>query len=86
MESLDDLLDIAAVNAIDLIRIEEDKEFLRQQKLKGRPGSMIGVDTNLAAKEKRSCDRLEEEESRKRKHQEISQQSGKFHTIYNIGF
>ena len=41
---LDDLFDIATANALNEIRIEEDKQFLLRQRQRGRPGCMIGVD------------------------------------------
>lgn len=45
-----DIFDIAAVNAIDVINIEQDRLFLINQRKKGRPGSMIGCDSILAEK------------------------------------
>lgn len=72
--SLDDLFDIASANAMEIIKIEEDKQFLTMQREKGRRGCMAGVDMNLFAREKRSQNRKEKEESRKRKHTEMSQQ------------
>lgn len=52
-ESLDDLFDIAHANALDIITIQEDKEFLLAQREKGRRGSMSSVDTVLLRKEKK---------------------------------
>lgn len=80
IDELDDLFDIAHSDALTMIRIEEDKEFFKQQRLKGRPGSMLGVDQKLADKEARIQLRKEREEARKLKHAEASkkQQSGKF--------
>lgn len=46
-ESLNDLFDIAHANALNIIKIEEDKIFLLMQRRKGRPGSMLGVDKKL---------------------------------------
>lgn len=37
-DCLDDLFDIAAADAMDTIRIQEDKDFLTMQRQKGRPG------------------------------------------------
>lgn len=78
VESLDDLFDIAAEDALETIRIEEDKEFLTMQREKGRPGSMIGVDMTLHGREKRSQTRREKEKERKRKYDAMSQQAGNF--------
>lgn len=57
---LDDLFDIAHVNALNMIVVAEDREFLIAQREKGRRGSMAGVDAKLAAKEKRSTVRQEQ--------------------------
>lgn len=79
IESLDDLFDIAAADALLTMRNEEDKEFLRKQRQKGRPGSMSGIDAKLSGKEKRSKSRMEKEEERRLRHEQAStsQQSGK---------
>lgn len=74
--NLDDLFDIASVNALEEIKIVEDKEFLEMQRQKGRPGSMAGVDMVLHEKEKRYEQRREKEEMRKRKHEEQINQHG----------
>ncbi|XP_065223043.1 uncharacterized protein LOC135847444 [Planococcus citri] len=70
--NLDNLFDIAHANALELIKIEEDKLFLQCQRQPGRPGSLIGVDKNLAEKERRQAIRDEEEKQRKLKHLETS--------------
>ncbi|KAG0730526.1 WD repeat-containing protein 46 [Chionoecetes opilio] len=46
-ESLPDLLDIAHSDALTLMTIPEDKEFLLAQRKKGRWGSMAGLDKKL---------------------------------------
>ena len=51
---LDDLFDIAHVDALKLITISEDREFLLAQREKGRRGTMAGLDTTLMKKEKRA--------------------------------
>lgn len=80
VDDLDNLFDIAHSDALTNMRIEEDKAFLMQQRMKGRPGSMLGVDKKLADKEARSQLRKEKEEARKLKHIEASEvpQSGKY--------
>ena len=50
---LDDLFDIAHANALSMMTIQEDKDFLVAQREKGRKGSMAGIDMKLVAKEKR---------------------------------
>lgn len=77
VDSLDDLFDIASINALDEIKIPEDKQFLEMQRMKGRPGCMIGVDMTLYEREQRSQARKEKEDERKKKHEEqMSQQKG----------
>lgn len=39
-ESLEDLFDIAHANAMALMTVEEDKQFMQAQRKKGRPGKM----------------------------------------------
>ncbi|KAG0724972.1 hypothetical protein GWK47_039494 [Chionoecetes opilio] len=46
-ESLPDLLDIAHSDALTLMTITEDEEFLLAQREKGRGGSMAGLDKKL---------------------------------------
>lgn len=79
-KDLDNLFDISHANAMEMMRNEEDKEFLQKQRMDGRPGSMVGVDQRLASKEKRSQLRKEQEEKRKSKHLEPTnvQQTGQY--------
>lgn len=60
---------------MNLIEIEEDKDFLINQRQKGSVGCMLRIDNILAAKEKRKSDRMEQEEQRKRKCVEAAQQN-----------
>ena len=53
-DSLDDLFDIAHRDALSLIKIEEDRLFLKAQREKGRRGTMGGVDKCLTLKEERA--------------------------------
>lgn len=64
------LFDIAAADALETMEIQEDKDFLLQQRQKGRPGSMVGIDQKLAEKEKRKSEREEKENNRKQKYLE----------------
>lgn len=70
VEILDDLFDIAAADALQSIRIEEDRAFLEMQLQKGRPGSMAGVDMVLHGREQRAYTRKEQEEARKKRYEE----------------
>ena len=51
-DTLDDLFDIAHGNALNIMTIQEDKDFLIAQREKGRKGSMSSVDTTLQRQEK----------------------------------
>jgi hypothetical protein len=48
---LDDLFDIAHADALQMIKIAEDRLFLLAHREKGHRGSMVGLDTSLAKKE-----------------------------------
>ena len=56
-DSLDDLFDIAHRDALSLIKIEEDRLFLKAQREKGRRGTMSGIDRSLTLKEERAMKR-----------------------------
>ncbi|KAF2898491.1 hypothetical protein ILUMI_07687 [Ignelater luminosus] len=45
-DQLEDLFDIAHANALDIISIEEDRQFLLSQRQKGRPGLCLELVTN----------------------------------------
>ena len=64
-DDLDNLFDMAHQDALDMITIVEDKEFLIAQREKGRRGSMAGVDLVLTEKEVRAQKRKVAEEKRK---------------------
>lgn len=81
VEDLDDLFDIAHADALTLMKIDEDRQFLILQRQKGRPGCMAGVDMALFAQEKRTSERVEKQQARKRKYKETLQESGTS-TIY----
>lgn len=44
LEDLNDLFDIASADGLNSMKFEEDKEFMRMQRQKGRKGSMAGID------------------------------------------
>ena len=64
---LENLFDIAHANAMSMIELDEDKEFLKAQREKGRRGSMVSRDMVLANIESRRRKRDEEEQNRERK-------------------
>lgn len=51
---LSDLFDIAHKDALKMIDIEEDRNFLILQRQPGRPGYMAGVDSQLRAQEEKT--------------------------------
>ena len=76
LDSLDDLFDIAHSDALTMMHIESDKHFLLNQRQKGRPGSMIGVDRNLTEMEQRKTIRQEEDEIRKQRFDAMAEVEG----------
>lgn len=44
VNKFDDIFDIAHARALNLMKIESDKQFLIAQRTKGRPGCMLGID------------------------------------------
>lgn len=77
-ENLDNLFDIALASALEDMKIEEDKQFLIQQREKGRPGHMYGLDWELARKEARSAEQEQLRIHCRRKHNETMEKLGKF--------
>lgn len=62
---LDNLFDIAHADALQKIKIQEDKIFLLKQREPGRPGCLAGVDKKLAEIEERArLRKLAEEKKR----------------------
>lgn len=79
VESLNDLFDVAHANALSMIEVEVDIQFLGQQRQKGRPGGFLGVDKNLAEKQKRSAqrrERFEQQQHRAQAEREAAQRPG----------
>jgi len=67
---LDDLFDVAHADALVIIKIPEDREFLLAQREKGRRGCMGSKDMILHGVEKRRCDRQQIAEKRRKCEQE----------------
>lgn len=65
--SLNNLFDIAHEDAFNIIKIEEDKQFLILQRHEGRVGYMTGVDKKLCAVEERRSEREHKREIFKQK-------------------
>lgn len=83
---LDDLFDIASANALDLIKNSEDKLFLENQRKKGRPGFMYGIDYKTAASEERMEERQQNHLKRKEQSDRALAASSKkkLYIIFNI--
>lgn len=65
-EELDNLFDIASSDALKVLKGEE-KDFLIEQRKKGRPGCLMRVDVKGQKKEENKLKRIEEEEQRRKK-------------------
>ncbi len=70
VKKLDDLFDTAHAKALEMIKIQEDRDFLILQRAKGRGGTMAGIDVTLASKEARFAAAKDTLEKRKRKLEE----------------
>lgn len=46
VNKFDDIFDIAHTDALNIIKIESDKQFLIAQRTKGWPGCMLWIDKN----------------------------------------
>lgn len=68
LSNLDNLFDIAHADALQLIKINEDRIFLEHQRKPGRPGHLAGVDKKLTEKEEKARLRNIEEEKRRAKY------------------
>ncbi|KAL4135150.1 hypothetical protein QTP88_006793 [Uroleucon formosanum] len=67
LEKLEELFDIAHLNALDIIKIDEDRQFLLLQRQPGRPGHMSGVDYKLSKKEDGALNKLEELQKKRKR-------------------
>lgn len=65
LHNLDNLFDIAHADALERMKIEQDKLFLQKQREKGRPGCLAGVDKKLYEKEERVRQRKLKEEKKR---------------------
>lgn len=65
IDKFDDLFDIAHAEAMNMISIEGDRQFLFSQRQKGRVGCLIGRDNLTYEKEKKMLLRKQQEETRK---------------------
>ena len=70
-ERLDELFDIAHKDALKLIKISEDVEFLMAQREKRRRGCMLRKDMKLARKQVRKLKRLEAIQRQQSREEEV---------------
>ncbi|KAE9522774.1 hypothetical protein AGLY_016815 [Aphis glycines] len=73
-DKLNELFDIAHSNALNTIKIHEDKLFLIIQREKGRHGCMMGIDSKLTSLEFRKS-YLQEQKVRQKEKHEIASKS-----------
>ncbi|KAK6185944.1 hypothetical protein SNE40_008071 [Patella caerulea] len=78
-ESFDDLFDVAHADALTLITISEDREFLLAQREKGRRGTMAGIDVTLDNKNKRKAQRMLKVAAKKQ--HEVQEQQARSSTV-----
>jgi hypothetical protein len=67
--TFNDLFDVAHQNALEMLKVEEDKHFLLAQREKGRRGVMAGVDVSLTRKEEAKRVKQERQLQLKKKQQ-----------------
>ena len=72
--SLANLFDIAHQDAMQLMTIKEDRDFLVAQRKPGREGKMAGVDDDWAKKDERKRKRAEHEVKRLEKEEETQEE------------
>lgn len=76
-DELDNLFDIAHANAMNMISLVEDKNFLLSQRQKGRQGCMLGIDQKLSLREKKSEEKLRKLDERRKRSQAEMTPTGK---------
>ncbi|GBM45488.1 hypothetical protein AVEN_210221-1 [Araneus ventricosus] len=78
ISDLNNLFDIAHANALEIIKIEEDRKFLLSQRERGRRGYLMGIDMKLAKRVERVLFRVIEQENRRAKAHHNSEIDGNF--------
>ena len=68
-QTLTDLFDVAHQEALLMIKIEEDRQFLLAQREHGREGCMTGFDMSLTKKEERQASNQKRQLEFKKKHE-----------------
>ncbi|GBO31728.1 hypothetical protein AVEN_25042-1 [Araneus ventricosus] len=75
---ISDLFDIAHAYVLEIIKIEEDRNFLLSQRLPGQRGCLMGIDMKLAKREERVLLRVIEQDNRRVKAHHSSEIDGNF--------
>ncbi|GBO27657.1 hypothetical protein AVEN_215867-1 [Araneus ventricosus] len=81
VSNLNNLFDIAHADALQLMKIEEDRMFLQRQREPGRPGHLGGVDKKLTDKEEKARLRVVKEENRRMKYVYASTSSASYEPL-----
>ncbi|GBM27145.1 hypothetical protein AVEN_155245-1 [Araneus ventricosus] len=81
VSNLDNLFEIAHSDALQLMKIEEDRMFLQRQRAPSRPGHLGGVYKRLTDKEERAQLRAVKEENQRTKHVSASTSSHHNHCM-----
>ncbi|GBM87819.1 hypothetical protein AVEN_38488-1 [Araneus ventricosus] len=81
INNLDNLFDIAHADALQLMKIEEDRMFLQCQRVPGRPGHLGGVNKKRTDKEERARLRVVKEENRRIKYVSASKSSAAYEPL-----
>jgi hypothetical protein len=78
----DELFDIAHADALDIMTIDLDKQFLLSQRKKGRLGSLVGVDMISQKKEIKRSKNLEESEKKRKLNENKMKSNCKYFVFY----
>lgn len=84
VNKFDDIFDIAHADALSIIKIENDKQFLIAQRTKGRPGCMLGIDKKKQKLEERIGKKSMDAIKRKKRAYEEMETLGNLFFIDNL--
>lgn len=76
-EKFNDLFDISHANALKIMKIPIDRDFLLQQRQKGRPGHMVDIPDNIVKSYEKRLIRADQERKRKEKWEKEKNTLGK---------
>ncbi|GBN42059.1 hypothetical protein AVEN_218863-1 [Araneus ventricosus] len=81
ISNLDNLFDIAHADALQLMKIEEDRIFLQRKREPGRPGRLGGVDKKRTDKKERARLQVAKEENWRLKYVSASKSSASYEPL-----